>query len=304
METLAYDKNNYKHVKDPHGKHGTDSLHYAFYDINCNGVQLGFNTHCHSEYDIVFLLNSYLDFIVDGKFYHLSPNEALFIDSNAIHGHADMYANYGRYLVFSFGSNFIFPDPQSYIYNYYFAPLQSGKYTFTKHITGQTSYEQEILDILKELSFYGNDIQNNSLPIQLALLRIYNIMFQHDAFDFAQDPISNKEYMRIALSYIKKNYTLGISVQEVARLLNISTDYFCRLFKTTLDITPKEYIQNLRIRHAISEMDKNPYCTVTEIALTSGFSDPNYFSRIFRRKTGISPSGYLKHIKNNHLDFL
>lgn len=303
METqIIFDQmqNQEKQVIRSDLQHGSDSLSYAFYDVPA-GAQFDFMTHWHVEYEIVLLLDGFIDFIVDGHLYHLSANDILCLNSNCVHGHADFNARYGRYLCFSFGGNFLFPDPDSYLYNRFFMPLQSGQYTFTKHISRKEHYAPSIRQILDELAIFSKDIYRNALSIQIGLLNIYNIMLRENAFDTCSAPPSNRDAIKSALWYINQNYTQPVTIKDIADFLNMSTDHFTRRFKVITGVAPKEYIQNLRIRHAINEMDSNSSTKLTEIAYNSGFSDANYFSRAFKKYMGASPSEYQKYIRDTRI---
>lgn len=274
-------------------KKGTDLLPYTTFDLAA-GVKLDFIAHWHPEYEIIFLLDQYIDFIVDGVMYHLKPGEALFLHGDAIHGHADFNACYGRYLCFSFGEDFLSPDPKSYLYNRFFAPLRSGALSFTKHITGGAAYEGEILELLQQLRLLNENIPENALSIQVCLLHIFDILFRENALAPAPEALPKKEIIKSALWYINRNYTAPITIQDISKFLSVSTDHFARIFKAATASTPKEYIQDLRIRHALYEMNAHPACRLSEVAENSGFSDPNYFARAFKSKLGLTPSDYLK----------
>ena len=248
--------------------------------------------HLHSEYEIVYLIDHYLDFYVNEEVYHLLPRQALFIDRDSMHGQADVNGNYGSYISFHFGENFIFPDSKSHIYNQYFAPLASGVYTFTKHISGGTSYENQILNIVSRLALLSDNIAANALSIQICLLQIFDIMSRENAFNINQISGQQKNLIKVATCYMNQNYASSLLIREVSARLNLSPDYFSKLFKKATGITPKNYIQSLRIDHAIQEIDTHPDCSLTEVALKAGFSDSNYFARAFKSKMGISPTAY------------
>ena len=255
---------------------------------------MSFIAHWHPEYEIIWQLDGYVDFMVDGTLYHLEPGEALFLHGDAVHGHADFNAGYGRYFCFSFGEDFLCPDSKSYLYNRFFAPLSTGMLSFTTHITENESYEKEILEILRQLYRLNNDIPENALSIQVCLLRIFDILFQNKALKPPRAPLPKKEIIKSALWYINRNYTASITIQDIAKFLSVSSDHFSRIFKAATASTPKEYIQDLRIRHAVYEIKANPARRLSEIAEDAGFLDPNYFARAFKTKMGLTPSGYQK----------
>ncbi len=92
-------------------------------------------------------------------------------------------------------------------------------------------------------------------------------------------------------SFIENNYTEEISLDEMAKSANMSKSTLIRAFRKTTGYTPLDYILRLRINKA-SEVLRHPDSSVTEAACSSGFHDSNYFSRQFRRFTGVSPREY------------
>ena len=83
----------------------------------------------------------------------------------------------------------------------------------------------------------------------------------------------------------------GIGISEVARLYNITPAHFIRSFKAEYGVTPNEYRQNYRISKATNLLRMTDL-SVQDVAYQCGFSDPLYFSRIFAKRVGVSPSKY------------
>lgn len=92
------------------------------------------------------------------------------------------------------------------------------------------------------------------------------------------------------LEYIHRHYAdPGLNVAALAELYGTSTTYFRRIFKQTCGVLPLQYIQNLRLNRA-EELLKSGYYTVSEAAYATGFTDPKYFSRFFKKEKGATPS--------------
>lgn len=94
-----------------------------------------------------------------------------------------------------------------------------------------------------------------------------------------------------AKSYIDENFSRELSLDEVSRVVDMSPYYFSKLFKEEAGENFIEYLTRRRIEKA-KELLKDPALSVKEICVMSGYSDPNYFSRIFKKWTDESPSGY------------
>lgn len=94
-----------------------------------------------------------------------------------------------------------------------------------------------------------------------------------------------------ARAYIDENYQKDISLDEVSRLVDISPYYFSKLFKQEQGEGFVEYLTRTRMGKA-RQLLKNPGYNIKEICAMCGYSDPNYFSRIFKRFEGLTPSEY------------
>lgn len=94
-----------------------------------------------------------------------------------------------------------------------------------------------------------------------------------------------------ARTYIRQNFSRELTLDEVSRSVNISPYYFSKLFKEEAGENFIEYLTRVRIAHA-KELLKNPALSIKEICIMSGYSDPNYFSRIFKKQEDVTPSEY------------
>lgn len=94
-----------------------------------------------------------------------------------------------------------------------------------------------------------------------------------------------------AYEYIEENFSKEISLNEISEELNISSYYFSKLFKDETGEGFVEYLTRRRIEKA-KEMLKDPEISIKEIGSECGYSDPNYFSRIFKKSTGMTPTEY------------
>ena len=94
-----------------------------------------------------------------------------------------------------------------------------------------------------------------------------------------------------AEAYIDSNYMKEISLDDVSSYCNISSYYFSKLFKQETGENYVEYLNKVRIENAkrlLNESDSS----IKEVCYSVGFSDPNYFSRAFKKYEGVTPSEY------------
>ena len=102
----------------------------------------------------------------------------------------------------------------------------------------------------------------------------------------AEPPIIHR-----AKEFIEKHKSVPLSLSEVARALNVSTFYFCKLFKKATGINFTEYLSRVRIEKA-KNLLLNPNLRVSEIAYEVGFQSLTHFNRVFLRIVGRSPTAY------------
>lgn len=76
-------------------------------------------------------------------------------------------------------------------------------------------------------------------------------------------------------------------------MCDISEDYFRRIFKNTFGISPRKYINNMKISYS-NELITSGMYTITEAAELSGYTDMSYFSREFKKAFGVCPADYRK----------
>lgn len=98
-------------------------------------------------------------------------------------------------------------------------------------------------------------------------------------------------YVEEALTYLEPNYTNNISVQSLADSIGLNRSYLHRLFKSATGSSVQEYLLDLRIRKACTLL-KSTVLPIAIISLSVGYEDTLYFSRLFKKKKGVSPSRY------------
>ena len=91
--------------------------------------------------------------------------------------------------------------------------------------------------------------------------------------------------------YIHENYMFDISMQDMARMMNYSEAYFCKLFKQCFHKNFTSYLTEFRVAEA-KKMLEEPTVNVKEIGKAVGYADSNYFAKVFKRITGQSPTEY------------
>lgn len=103
-----------------------------------------------------------------------------------------------------------------------------------------------------------------------------------------------------AARYVEQNLQRRVSVPEVAEHCCVSPCHLTHVFKASLGVSPIRYIQRMRVDRAKRLLADESLC-VYEVAHKIGFDDPFYFSRMFKKVSGLSPEEFRTHIRKASL---
>ena len=118
----------------------------------------------------------------------------------------------------------------------------------------------------------------------MLILQRFMAMLVYSVNTYQYDP-----RVRKAMRYITDNYASNINVADVADIVQLNPVYFGSLFKKETNMTFREYLNTIRLNQA-EDMLRACKWNVTEAAQNCGFSDVFYFSRLFKKYKGVSPS--------------
>jgi YesN/AraC family two-component response regulator len=100
-----------------------------------------------------------------------------------------------------------------------------------------------------------------------------------------------RDKLRLACEFIAKHYAQAIGETAMAKMCGMSPFRFSRAFHVAYGITFRDYLSEHRLSHA-KRLLSNQQISVTDVAAMTGFDDPSYFARLFRKRTGTSPTGF------------
>lgn len=142
---------------------------------------------------------------------------------------------------------------------------------------------ETVLDRIFEKTQYDN------LTDSMACLSLMYELFAYLAAERELAPVDS--VVAEAVGYLSRNLNRPISSAELARSAHLSENYFIKLFKKQTKLTPQQMLDTLRMQKA-THLLQYSQMSITEVAATVGFDDPLYFSRRFKKKTGLSPSRF------------
>lgn len=122
----------------------------------------------------------------------------------------------------------------------------------------------------------------------LSLIRIQNLRNA----EYGYRTHSNRGPLEAIFSYINTNLSAEIKVDELCRLVGMSKSSLYRLFTEEYGVSPAQLVLDERLKYAKELLVQHADMKVKEVAYASGFNDPNYFNRAFRKAEGCTPLAY------------
>ena len=138
-------------------------------------------------------------------------------------------------------------------------------------------------------SFFEAAVKTAAMDVMLYFSRKYIA----DAEEKKAQRSSKTENIKLAMGYIRAHIDEPLSLEKLSFESGLSKFYFVREFKKATGMTPVFYINLLRCREAKKMLSKNKY-SIHEVAQKCGFENDSYFSKTFKKYTGLLPSEYVR----------
>ena len=265
-------------------RHGTIDFPFELYCVNKNYPRYEMPFHWHVEYEMIIVKKGQLKLILDGKSFYVNEGESAFISGGVVHGGIPEECEY-YCIVFDLAA--LFKDVA--LCSKSVAIFLTNADCFTGVYGAERKQSAIMREILYSMQNRDNGYDLNVIGLLWKLLGV----FVSEPIISAGEQInkSQRQKLKDVLSYIRKNIDKNITLEELAQVSGMSPRYFCRVFKSMTGRTPIEYVNYYRIETA-SQMLITTGESVTDIALNCGFNDMSYFSKMFKKLKGISPSKF------------
>lgn len=254
-----------------------------------------FKMHAHEYCELVIVLGGCGVHLTDYENYPLEEGDAFVITGHTRHGFKDACAlelcniQYDPHQ-FLFGQRSL-DKMMGYHALFDLEPRcnRPGHFNERLHLaTEDLVYVRTMLASLK--NEFENRSEGSDLVIKITFLllvtylaRLYGNQKRNQATALVR--------MANVMSHIQNHYRETLRIEDLARLAYLSTSQFQRIFKRTYHISPKKFINQIRLREA-REMLKNPNHDVTGVAYACGFSSSSFFATQFKQHFGECPSYY------------
>lgn len=261
---------------------------------NSAGIQYGFHTvsekyeplHWHDELEILYYLNGENSILIDGANYRLPKKQAVVINSGQVH---NTFYSKGTAMYLCIHIDLKVMEeyiPDIYMYRIECHPENMTEEDFLKYWRICVLFER-----ITELYIQNEEIC--LLEITGIIHQIFALLLQNFSKKVLIEPASrdvlSKKRIQNVIAYTEKHYMEQISLDDVAGLLGIGKEYFCRFFKKNMGISFGRYLNEIRvskIHHDLLYTDE----PVSRLIERHGFLNSKLFYDMFRSVYGCRPS--------------
>lgn len=227
------------------------------------------------EYLIHYIFNGKGTFICGGKEYHLKKGDAFLISDEKGYYCADA------------------DEPWEYAWIRFSGEI-AKRFIKTVGLSVenpiyQTANPDRISQKFNEILSIEN--KNNEFMIYGKLLTLFGEMVEYSANEVFFKKRTPGQYMSLCRDYVAMNYHMKITAADLAKVAGLEYSYLFRLFKQSFGISPGEYIISFKLSKAAGLL-KDTDIPVSEIASSVGYDDRIAFSKLFKKKHGVSPQCY------------
>lgn len=127
--------------------------------------------------------------------------------------------------------------------------------------------------------------------LDLLCLKLQEIVETFSESMFNYNSTKNNELIKKAMSYISLNFNKVITLEDVAKDVHLHPAYFSTIFKQSTGSSFKEYLNMVRVEES-KRLLTNTQFSIIDIAIASGFEDQSYFSKVFKKYTGMTPKQF------------
>ena len=255
-----------------------------------------FMWHWHPEIEITYVQKGTMCYKVNHMVYHLKEGDIVFNNSGALHSGTMENQKDCAYIPVTFDSRLIYGFFQSTVNSKYVDPVIQDSMLPAICIDQSEPWHKPFREYLlriidldeKKPDFY-------ELDITICLQSIWRLLLEHITYEPQASRENSLEYDRIKkiLSYIEENYQNKITLNDIAGHIHLCESECTRLFKRHMNTTLFAFLQEYRIERSLEFLQADQH--VSAVADKAGFSDPNYYSKVFAKIKGCSPREYRKH---------
>lgn len=246
------------------------------------------NYHSHDYLELAFMISGEGKYHIEGQMLDVKEGDLLILNPGVKHEAVLNHSGNNPTTEFFVG----FSDIHIPGYEENYLPVPDGGHIL--HTSGEL--RQKILRICSAMEAENTAYHEGKYFMLKAYLMQLILLVIREESEPAQTPAGyvfesiNKKYVvEQILSYLEENYTSKISLDQIAGNMYLSPFYISKIFKSETGDTPIRYLINIRLEKAMELLSQGEG-TIQEVAAAVGYDDAYHFSKLFKKRYGISPS--------------
>ncbi|MBO5055069.1 MAG: helix-turn-helix transcriptional regulator [Lachnospiraceae bacterium] len=247
--------------------------------------------HWHSHLEILLILDGYMTAFIGEKKYTLKKDDILVVNPRELHSTK------------TFGETdyILLQIPYDYLAGALEQVSLLHFQTYFPSITMNSTQKKLHESLLVLLDTYREKEDGYQLYFSSVIYEFLYILYKYHSRKITKEAREkenrNLEKIEETIQYVKDNYKRNITLKEAADLLNVSPEYFCRLFKKHTGQTFLEYLNAVRMIHFYHDLIQTDY-SITDLMEQNGITNYKVFSRMFKETYQTTP-GKLRQRKEN-----
>mgnify|MGYP000995637601 FL=1 len=256
-----------------------------------------FMWHWHPEIEITYVQKGTMCYKVNHMVYHLKEGDIVFNNSGALHSGTMENQKDCAYIPVTFDSRLIYGFFQSTVNSKYVDPVIQNLAVCAMHIDYSENWHTIFRDhMLKVISLDKEKPDFYELDISIHMQTMWKLLAEHFPLQAVSPASDLTEYERIRkiLSYIEQNYMNRITLTDISENIHLCESECTRLFKRHMNTTLFAFLKEYRIERSLEYLNTKE--SISNIAEKTGFSDSNYYTKVFSKIKGCSPREYRKNL--------
>ena len=257
--------------------------------------------HWHPEIELTLVTKGQMAYKVNNDSFILTQGQALFGNSSTLHTGCMLNNLDCEYYSITFEPKLIYGYDNSNVFYKYIKPIIQNYSLSAIHFDKSLPWHQKIIQIIENIIKIDSEkYPTYELDIHSYLSNFWKLLFLNNNTTVDTQSDKNKyDRIRDIVSYVEKNYTSQITLDDVAKSIHICKSECSRFFKKYMNITLFEFIAEYRIEKSINYLINTNY-SIIEIANLVGYNDSNYYTKVFHKIKGCSPKHYRHNINSNN----
>lgn len=254
--------------------------------------------HWHDDLEFGYVLTGHMMYSVNGETVEVCSGEGIFINARQLHNNFSGDGSDGEYICLLIHPSLLCAD--KYLEETYIEPLMSNR-AFTYMILHRDIlWQRELLDAVQGIAeAYANMDKMLGLTVQSLSYQIASNLLSHMPESDQQTAQADRRItsLRNMVGFVQQHYFEKITLAGIASSGGVSVSSCCDIFRHHLHQTPIGFLTSYRLEKSM-ELLKNPGLSITDVALSTGFSSSSYFTESFRRLLKLTPGEYRKQEKD------